>query len=76
MHKDFVRNATSPAPSDQWLTDYFERYKGAFDGRVFNKLHKFYEIASKVQEKGNKLIFAGNGASAAIPKEAPRSAGG
>jgi len=49
-----------------WLDDYFERFTPAFDASVRPKLLAFHDIAKAVQQRGAKLILAGNGASASI----------
>jgi D-sedoheptulose 7-phosphate isomerase len=52
---------------DQWLDDYFARYKDAFATcNVNDTLVAFYDLATATRERGNKLMFAGNGASASI----------
>lgn len=51
--------------------DYFEKYKNlAFNEDVYNQLNDFKQIALKVKNIDSKLIFAGNGASAAISAHA------
>lgn len=50
----------------EWLDDYFERFTPAFEASVRPKLLAFYDIAKGVQQRGGKLILAGNGASASI----------
>ena len=49
-----------------WLDDYFARFQPAFDQRFYASLQAFYELCLKVRERGGKLMFAGNGASASI----------
>lgn len=51
-----------------WLADYYTRYdpKSYASKEVFADLIRFKDLAIKVREKGGKLIFAGNGASASI----------
>ena len=49
------------------LDEYFDSYKRlAFDAQVYPKLQAFKAIAQDVKANGKKMIFAGNGASAAI----------
>lgn len=51
----------------QWLTDYFERYKGAiFETDVFTQLIELKTLLTAAREGGNKVVIAGNGGSAAI----------
>lgn len=55
----------------QFLDDYFARYKRVlFTSDVYNKLLHFRDLCKRVNETGNKLIFAGNGASASISSHA------
>ncbi|MFS2316949.1 SIS domain-containing protein [Maricaulis sp. D1M11] len=50
-----------------WLDDYFARYKAtAFDEAIYEKLQDFHQLCLDVRERGGKLMFAGNGASASI----------
>ncbi len=50
-----------------FLEPYFAEYqKLAFDERIFQPLEQFKELALEVKSNDAKLIFAGNGASAAI----------
>ncbi|MEX1122709.1 MAG: SIS domain-containing protein [Balneolales bacterium] len=54
-----------------WLENYFTPYRDS----SFNKLHygnliAFRDLVLQVRERGNKLIFAGNGASASIASHA------
>ena len=52
---------------DVWLDEYFDRYRsGAFSESVYPSLRKFADLAEDVRARQGKLIFAGNGASAAI----------
>lgn len=51
----------------KFLQDYFAEYqKLAFSEDNYSLLVAFKELALEVKSKGNKLMFAGNGASAAI----------
>lgn len=51
--------------------NYFDRYKNlAFNEDIFAHLDDFKAIALTVKENDSKLIFAGNGASAAISAHA------
>lgn len=54
--------------SDQnFLDGYFDEYKKlAFDKSIYSELTKFKELALSVRATNNKMMFAGNGASAAI----------
>jgi D-sedoheptulose 7-phosphate isomerase len=55
----------------QFLDDYFSRYKRVlFTPNVYSKLLIFRDLCKRVSETGNKLIFAGNGASASISSHA------
>jgi D-sedoheptulose 7-phosphate isomerase len=50
---------------------YFEKYKElAFNEEIYSLLNDFKSIALKVKNENAKLIFAGNGASAAISAHA------
>lgn len=49
-----------------WLKEYFSLYERAFDESTFEELIRFKDLAKEVRERGNKLMFAGNGASASI----------
>ena len=49
-----------------WLDDYYARFQPAFSPRVYPALKAFHELCLKVRERGGKLMFAGNGASASI----------
>lgn len=50
---------------------YFEKYKElAFNEEIYTLLNDFKSIALKVKNENAKLIFAGNGASAAISAHA------
>lgn len=52
---------------DKFLDPYFEEYKKlAFNKDLYKSLEVFKEIALDVKSHNSKLIFAGNGASAAI----------
>ncbi len=55
----------------QFLDNYFARYKRAlFSFDVNAELLKFNKLCERVRDTGNKLIFAGNGASASISSHA------
>lgn len=58
--------------SDQdWLDSYFELYKqSAFEKQHYVNLIAFRDLILQVRERGNKLLFAGNGASASIASHA------
>jgi D-sedoheptulose 7-phosphate isomerase len=50
-----------------FLDDYFNDYKNLmFSENIYNKLSEFKELAINIRKTRNKLIFAGNGASASI----------
>lgn len=53
--------------TDQWLSDYFARYRQALFGTdVSAEIKAFRDLAEQAKANGAKIIFAGNGASAAI----------
>ena len=57
------------------MTDFYAKYfqeysKLAFDDRIYKTLDSFISLALEVQASDSKLIFAGNGASAAISAHA------
>ncbi|GAB2695507.1 SIS domain-containing protein [Aliiglaciecola aliphaticivorans] len=53
--------------AQQFLDEYFAKYKElAFEKSVYEPIEEFAELAKKVKHNGKKLMFAGNGASAAI----------
>lgn len=55
----------------QFIDNYFARYQHAlFSTNVSIPLLKFKNLCKRVQYTGNKLIFAGNGASASISSHA------
>jgi len=55
----------------EFLNDYFARYKRALHPSDLNtKLMRFRDLSERVKDNGNKLIFAGNGASASISSHA------
>ncbi|KZL16321.1 SIS domain-containing protein [Pseudovibrio sp. Ad26] len=50
-----------------FLDEYFEEYKKlTFTQDAYENIDKFASLASRVQATNNKLMFAGNGASASI----------
>jgi D-sedoheptulose 7-phosphate isomerase len=49
-----------------WLDEYNARYEVAFSMEHRQTLRAFHDLAVRVRASGNKLIFAGNGASASI----------
>lgn len=54
-----------------WLDSYFNRYKSAsFDPALYDDLVRFRDLVLDVRARGNKLMFAGNGASASIASHA------
>ncbi|MZI95798.1 SIS domain-containing protein [Vibrio sp. CAIM 722] len=51
----------------EFLNRYFDEYKKLmFEPNVYSSLSEFKELAISVRNNGKKLIFSGNGASAAI----------
>ena len=55
----------------KFLKDYYKRYhKAIFDTDVTSELIATKELFLRVQKNGNKLMFAGNGASATIASHA------
>jgi len=55
----------------KFLNNYFARYKRALHPSDLNtELLRFRDLSKRVGENGNKLIFAGNGASASIASHA------
>jgi D-sedoheptulose 7-phosphate isomerase len=55
---------------EQWIEDYLDRYKKAFEIDVKEQLLEFHQLCLEVQKAGRKLIMAGNGASASIASHA------
>ena len=56
---------------DIWLDNYFERYKTAsFEKSIYKNLSEFRDLVLTTRENGNKMMFAGNGASASIASHA------
>ena len=55
---------------DRWLDNYNARYQAAFCPKMRENLVGFYQLAVSVRERGAKLIFAGNGASASLSSHA------
>lgn len=51
---------------NNWLSEYFDRFEPAFSEDAKQSIKAFYDVATRVREKGGKLILAGNGASASI----------
>ena len=50
-----------------WLKEYFDRYKTSiFDESIYDDLLKIKTIWENAHNNGNKVIFAGNGGSAAM----------
>jgi len=53
------------------LDSYFQKYKDlAFSEEHYSKLHDFKKLALDVKKSDSKMVFAGNGASAAISAHA------
>ena len=56
---------------EDWLNDYYERYREAlFESNVKAELQSFKQICLDLKARDNKLIIAGNGASATIASHA------
>lgn len=52
---------------EEFYTEYFKEYKDlTFSQEVFPVLNSFHELAISIKQNNGKLMFAGNGASAAI----------
>jgi len=51
---------------NDWLSDYFDRFKPAFSPEIYKDLIEFKDLCLQVRGRGRKLMFAGNGASASI----------
>jgi len=52
---------------NEFLDNYFEEYKKlAFNSSIYDQIESFKKLALDVKELGKKMMFAGNGASAAI----------
>ena len=52
---------------NEFLNQYFQEYKSlAFEEDIYSKIESFKDLAFEVKENGSKMMFAGNGASAAI----------
>lgn len=55
----------------KWLDAYFDRYKSAaFEPEIYVNLCAFRDLVLEVRSRGNKMMFAGNGASASIASHA------
>ena len=55
----------------QFLTDYFKDYANlAFDPKVWPLIAEFADTVKSVREQDGKLLFFGNGASAALAEHA------
>lgn len=61
-----VKSADNAAGWIVWLNQYYLRYRPMTDPAVYAALIAFRDIAEQVRNRGSKLIFAGNGASASI----------
>lgn len=56
---------------EDWLNDYYERYRVAlFESNVTTELQSFKQICLDLKAYDNKLMMAGNGASATIASHA------
>ena len=56
---------------DKFLNGYFRKYVGVLsDDKVFEKLYQMKKLLLEAKNSGNKVIFAGNGASASIASHA------
>lgn len=52
---------------NQWLREYFDLYrKTIFKEEIFETLIEIKELFKKINDSGNKVMFFGNGGSAAI----------
>ena len=50
-----------------WLNEYFERYnESIFDNAIYDDLIRIRNIWEETKKSGGKIIFAGNGGSAAM----------
>lgn len=59
------------AADQEWLDTYFDLYKSAsFAPSIYKDLIAFRDLVLEVRARGNKLMFAGNGASASIASHA------
>lgn len=56
--------------SNRYIENYFAIYNYIFSLNVVPELQSFADICREVKSNGNKLIFAGNGASASISSHA------
>lgn len=64
-------SSTLPQGDSAWLDAYFERYtSAAFKPDHYDNLVAFRDLVLEVRSRGNKLMFAGNGASASIASHA------
>lgn len=56
---------------EDWLNEYYDRYKKAlFETNVKSELKELKTICLALKARGNKIIMAGNGASATIASHA------
>jgi D-sedoheptulose 7-phosphate isomerase len=52
---------------DSWIRKYFSEYMNlGFSEQTYQLLYDFVDVAQEIKKDGKKLMFAGNGASAAI----------
>lgn len=66
-----MKDTMTTTDDTAWLDSYFDRYKTAsFDPAIYENLVKFRDLVLDVRARGNKLMFAGNGASASIASHA------
>lgn len=64
-------DSSSLRESDSWFLEYMEAYrKSLFETNVSTELMSFRDLILKTKDEGGKLVFAGNGASAAISSHA------
>lgn len=50
-----------------FLDDYFDQYRRlAFEPRIYAEIERFRDLAAATRERGAKMMFAGNGASASL----------
>ena len=53
--------------SKAFLDGYFEQYRQlAFEPRIYREIERFRDLAAAVRDRGGKMMFAGNGASASL----------
>jgi len=56
---------------ENWLNEYYDRYRVAlFESNVNSELQSFKQMCLNIKANNNKLMLAGNGASATIVSHA------